>query len=244
MNFRNIWNIFLKDLKHSRGWLIFVPAGILAFSLYVLLKLSRPGVPEAAGNIIILTGFLIFPIIILIFIRGISVIKSERDNRTLEYLKSLPVSGFDIITAKALLTATESLIYVLAYVASLEMDFRYLQYKTISLTIWSVLFLWGFVWIFATLALLLQVIGMSMRKYGKLIGFISFFVITWLTKALARIIEPFLDLLPSVHAIIFSSPDIARPSNPISLGYLGLFIIISIIYSALAGYLTETKVEV
>ncbi len=244
MKLKNIANLFQKDLKAARGWLIFVSIGIVLINLYIWLKLSSLAIPEMRDPLMLLSASVIFPIIILMFVRGISVLKSERDNRTLEYLKALPVSGFEIITSKALVLAIEALVYVFFFIVGFAINLNMDSNISMRPNGWSFIYLTAFVWLFTTMGLMLQAIGMSARRYGKIIGFLSFIAISWITNKLFEVLQPLIDKLPSVSVLFLSSETLGDNEQPVSLGILILFVVVSVIYAAAAGAIIENKMEV
>ncbi len=244
MDIRNIKNILVKEIKLAKSWLIFVPAGVLLFNFYIYLKFKD--IPSMSRNapMLLVSGIVILPLLIIAFIRGILILKSERDNRTIEYLKALPVNGFEIATAKSLMIGIESFAYAATYFITFRTMITLAQTTySVRLTLWLLVLIWLVLTLTATFSLLLQAVGMSVRRFGRLIAAVLFLILSQAGLKIAGWLDPVLREFPHITLYVVYGAG-TQAKGPMTLGTLILLAIYIVINVSLTGYLVENKMEV
>ncbi len=243
MNLKKTFQLFVKELKSARGWLIFVPLGIVLFNLYINLKL-RNLPPEARDLPIFLSAIVYFPLLIVIFIKGITILRSERNNGTLEYLKALPINGLEIAISKSALLSLESLAYAIVYLAAFQVtaDITSKNY-TLSIKPGMVILLWFIMWLISTLALTAQTVGMCVRRFGRILGFTVLLALSWVFNKLYGLVYPLLAEMPRISLFVIKGMGLSS-TRPVTLGTLVFVLACTAFNIAVAGYLIENKMEV
>ena len=237
---RQYWVFFVKDFKERKWWFFGFIFAILAFNIWSIFF-------DNVGKKILLNIFLISAIFVYVFIQGINLVRTEWRENTVEFLLSLPVKKYKWLLSKFAFVGFVSFIlsslwYLLFTVYALR-DF--LNYHQIHLkTSFSFWIFWWLYLVFSCkfsgfLGLFIQTISSIFKRFGKLIGFLSFASLVFIFFYFLRVLD-----LNIVFNVSFYSKKVINCFITSCSWWVILYIVVfMLIFSFLLFYLFEKFAE-
>jgi len=237
-----------KELREERNWILF--SSIALFLLFALFLLRSGKWHKGTATVIY---FLIVSasIFILSIIRGFGLLKKEWDSRTVFYLRSLPVSGYEIALSKFASFVVQIGIFaalglILNYgLFSLEsIDISGLGFRSFFLVYASAFF--GSL-VFFSVPFIAYVVSKSTARLSKLFSISILLALAYIIPRLHKFFVRLLPFLPKFQ--IFKPEELAQrgltvqPSSADLASYI-FFTAISLILILFSGFLMDRKVEI
>lgn len=227
-----IFRLYLKELKENYNWILFPLIAIIAFDVYLFIRI--PDMQRGSATALSSLSFVMLSV--LMFVKGYRVIKREWDWNTKEFLFSLPMNGFEISLAKTMELVTEALIYTLIstglFLFILARDLEGINHN-FAFPLFLIIFLYfTFIGIYA---LFIETFSLTLRKWRKTIGFIVFVVFTYALIKLTVLLKTPMEKLPSFKVTIeymeqVTSQNINTGNFLLPLIYIGLlYVLLSIL---------------
>ena len=237
-----------KELKEERNWILF--SSIALFLLFAIL-LARTG-KWIKGTATIVDFLMVSAsIFILSIVRGFGLLKKEWDSRTVFYLRSLPVSGYEIAFSKFVSFVIQIGIFavlglLLNYGLFLleSLDISGLRFRSFFLVYTSAFF--GSL-VFFSVPFIAYVVSKSTARLGKLLSISVLLALVYIIPKLHKFFVRLLPFLPKFQ--IFKPEELAQrgltihPSSADLASYI-FFTAISLILILFSGFLMDRKVEI
>ena len=237
-----------KELKEERNWILF--SSIALFLLFAIL-LARTG-KWIKGTATIVDFLMVSAsLFILSIVRGFGLLKKEWDSRTVFYLRSLPVSGYEIAFSKFVSFVIQIGIFailglLLNYGLFLleSLDISGLRFRSFFLVYTSAFF--GSL-VFFSVPFIAYVSGKSTARLSKLLSVSVLLVLAYLIPKLQRAFAHLLPFLPKFQ--IFEAEELIQKGVTVQTSYTDLasfiyFTAISLILILVSGFLMDRKVEI
>ncbi|MGB9824928.1 MAG: hypothetical protein ACPLN0_07595 [Candidatus Hydrothermia bacterium] len=246
-----MWRLIKKEIRENYLYLSVFLGVLFVVSLYATFrKVWKP--EEALFLSLVLAGIGGAVLIFYGIYRGFGSIKREKDKNTLEFLMSLPIGGFEVISSKFLAFSLEviagsALIYIFSILPPLRISFMKIMswYDFVRLLRFVFLVNLGLVlgamFVYVVFNLF-EILNISLGIKGFFLSIVAFFLYIYLTFRLLSYFKSILGFIPEkVFEIGFlgQSLDFKADFNGLAAGAL-----LSLLYLGVSIMLYNKKMEV